>query len=289
MPYSEDLLGLRNADGGWGYHRGSSWAEPTCLAVLALSAGKAQANRELLRAAVQWLGSCQRPDGGIAPSPAVRESTWLTALTLLLPEDLAARVLDRQRAIEWVLAQSGRESGWVYRLRLWMLGEKSDIGLQFDGWPWYPGTAAWVSPTAISVLALAKLIRQGYPEPKLKDRLAQGRSFLLERHCRDGGWNHGSTKALGYDSESYPETTGMALLALHDVPQTALAQGLERGEQHLAAVRSSEAQSWLRLGLLAHGRKPSVAPIAPRGGTMAVSLASLAASADAGRNVFLEA
>ena len=64
--------------------------------------------------------------------------------------------------------------------------------------------------------------------------------------------------ALGYDSDSYPETTGMALLALHGTTGPEVTQGLKRGEQHLAACQSSEAASWLRLGLGAHGRSATV-------------------------------
>ena len=76
--------------------------------------------------------------------------------------------------------QTGRESGWVYRLRLWMMGAGSaSDSLSFDGWPWYPGAAAWVGPTALSVLALKKLAnRAGGPANRsdLKKRIDQGRA-----------------------------------------------------------------------------------------------------------------
>src|ERR1700686_245171 len=134
--------------------------------------------------------------------------------------------------------------------------------MNFDGWAWYPGTAAWVGPTALSILALQKLGKSGgaADDARLKNRIDQGRSFLLARRCRDGGWNHGSTRALGYDSDSYPETTGLALLALHGVTGSEVAQGVVRGQQHLAACRSNEAESWLRLGLSAHSGLPSNIP-----------------------------
>jgi hypothetical protein len=169
-----------------------------------------------------------------------------------------------------------------------MLGAKSEIGVQFDGWPWYPGTAAWVGPTALSILALERLHRRGYPVPGIKDRLAQGRGFLLERRCRDGGWNHGSTKALGYDSDSYPETTGLALLALEGVQGAEVSQGIARGEQHLADCRSSEAANWLRLGLMAHGRKPAAPALAQREGTIGRAMAMLVEATQEGRRPFLE-
>lgn len=285
MYYSKDLLGLQNADGGWGYHRGSSWAEPTCLAVLALAASGADSG--VMRRAAEWLKRCQRPDGGIAPHQQVSESTWLTVLPLLWPPALAEESIDRKSAVEWVLAQTGRESGWVYRLRLWMLGAKSEVGIQHDGWPWYPGAAAWVGPTALSILALKKLSRQRYPVSGLEIRMEQGRAFLLDRRCRDGGWNHGSTRALGYDSDSYPESTGLALLALEGTPGD-LAGGIARGEQHLATARSREAADWLRLGLMAQGRKRPAPTLPLHGGTMGLAVAALAEAAATGNNLFLQ-
>jgi hypothetical protein len=296
MQYSEDLLGRQNADGGWSYHRGGSWTEPTCYALLALTASGASHTPEVRRG-VEWLRRCQRADGGFAPRESVPESTWLTALTLLLPA--ATEGLDRQRAEAWTVEQTGRESGWVNRLRLWMLGaDSSGDSMSFDGWAWYPGTAAWVAPTAVSILALEKMVKNGNPAD-LPKRIQEGRSFLLARRCRDGGWNHGSTRALGYDSDSYPETTGIALLALHDVNGPEIEQGVERGYWHLARCQSSEAASWLRLGLRAHYREPKgptdkindsgfIVPVSPmHGGVMEIAIAALADAADAGHNPFL--
>jgi len=298
MQYSEDLLGRQNADGGWSYFRGGSWTEPTCYALLALAASGTGHAAEVRRG-MSWLQRCQRADGGFAPRESVQESTWVTALTLLLPPDTQG--FDRRRAEAWTVDQTGRESGWVFRLRLWMLGaDSSGESMSFDGWPWYPGAAAWVGPTALSVLALQKLAKRGEPANRsdLKKRIDQGVGYLLARRCHDGGWNHGSTRSLGYDSDSYPETTGLALLALHGVDDPKVTEGLARGEQQLAVCPSSEGVSWLRMGLGAHGRArltPAAgiagdgakAPAAPRG-VMEIALAALADSAHAGKNPFLD-
>jgi hypothetical protein len=295
MLYSEDLLGRQNADGGWSYFRGGSWTEPTCYALLALAAS-GMGDVSEVRRGMAWLQRCQRPDGGFAPRESVQESTWVTALTLLLPPD--AKGFDRSRAEAWTVDQTGRESGWVFRLRLWMLGaDSSGESLSFDGWPWYPGAAAWVGPTAVSVLALQKLARRGGGpaiRSDLKKRIDQGLSYLLARRCSDGGWNHGSTRSLGYDSDSYPETTGLALLALHGVDDPKVAQGVARGEQQLAICESSEGVSWLRLGLGAHGRTPLTpaalngSKVPMHGGVMETALAALADAAQAGKNSFLD-
>jgi len=214
----------------------------------------------------------------------VDESTWVTALALLLPAELS--VGDRQRASQWLLNQSGRESGFIYRLRLRLLGVRLDPTQQFDGWPWYPGTAAWVAPTALTFLALQKL-NTSTGDAQIQQRLAEGRAFLLARRCRDGGWNHGSTQALGYDSDSYPETTGIALLALHGSKATEIGNALDVAERHLMQSHSLEATSWLTLGLLAHGRSPAEVSVMPHQGTVAVSLAAIAAAARQGRNPFV--
>ncbi|HEV2198368.1 MAG TPA: prenyltransferase/squalene oxidase repeat-containing protein [Bryobacteraceae bacterium] len=286
MSVAEDLLSRQNADGGWSYAGGGSWTEPTCYALLGLAAAGVAAPAEIARGAA-WLARCQRPDGGFAPRESVPESTWLAALVLLLPEDLQGR-FDAEKAARWVAAQSGRESGWVYRLRLMLAGGRSEDSLAFDGWPWYPGAAAWTAPTALSILALEKMNR-GRRDAALEARIERGREFLLARHCRDDGWNHGSTRALGYDSDSYPETTGLALVALHASQAPQVARGIARAETLLDRCQSSEAAYWLSLGLSAHGRAPKMPQLASHGTTMELAIAALAGAALKGRNLFLAA
>jgi hypothetical protein len=136
----------------------------------------------------------------------------------------------------------------------------------------------------MSVLALGKLAGS---DSRVRDRIGQGQSFLLARRCRDGGWNHGSTKALGYDSDSYPETTGIALLALHGSNAPEMKQGVEVAQRHLASCRSLEAASWLTLGLLARGCQTVLPQLPDHGGTNELAIAALAQSAAAGKNMFL--
>ena len=193
--------------------RGGSWTEPTCYALLALTASGASHMPEVRRG-VEWLRRCQRAGRWFCPS-RIRSGEHLAHGTHLIaaagnrrPRSLARRGLDRRtnRA-----ANPAGSTACAYGC--WARTSASD-SMSFDGWAWYPGTAAWVAPTALSVLASRKWQRiptlVGFAK-----RIRQGRSFLLARRCRDGGWNHGSTRALGYDSDSYPETTGIALLALH--------------------------------------------------------------------------
>jgi hypothetical protein len=277
------LVSSQNPDGGWPYQVGSSWTEPTVLALLALQA--ADAGLAARRRGLQWLRRAQRSDGGWPPQPSVGHSTWVTALVLLLPPE-GLDPGSRARAGSWLLAGAGEEATFLYRLRQRMLGHKPAEDQVAGGWPWFPGTAAWVGPTAMSILALESMERAG-PTRGMPERLKEARRFLLIRRCADGGWNHGSARALGFEGNSYPETTGQALLALHALRSPELEPALWRAQQFLPECRSAQAAAWLRLGLLAHGRAAGSAP-APRCRNLHDSaLALLADCAAAGRNPFL--
>jgi hypothetical protein len=248
------LRATQNPDGGWGYRGSASWTEPSAYALLALS--EDPSSTEHVRRGIEWLKSLQRIDGGWSPRSSVRESTFVTALALLalVGKDQPAAT----HAARWLLGQTGRESTFFERLRLRLLGTTPQTA-GFDGWPWYPGAAAWVTPTALALLALRKAART-LSNPELRPRLESGTNFLWSRVCSDGGWNHGSSKALGYEASSYPETTGVALLALRGSRTPKLAAALAAGEGHFRACRSAEGSAWLRLGLMAHSRPASDLP-----------------------------
>src|SRR5205823_14908099 len=102
------------------------------------------------------------------------------------------------RAIHWLVGTSGRETGGLaQRLRLWLLGTPRSPDLSFPGWPWIPGAAAWVGPTALAILALEKQNRVE-SSPAIRRRIDDGRRFLMLHMCREGGWNHGAARALGW-------------------------------------------------------------------------------------------
>ncbi len=248
----ELLVSRQNPDGGWPYVRGVSWTEPTVYALMALlAAGETEATRRGLA----WLHSRQRSDGGWPPQAVFEESTWVTALVALLPRTwLGAAV--HARAIAWLLRSEGEESTTVYRVRQWLLGNRIPPEDEFPGWPWIPGAAAWVGPTSLAILALDKEHRRS-PSHDLRRRIQDGRNFLLRRMCAEGGWNHGSVRALGYESSPYPETTGMALAALRGVRTSQIPKALAVAGRFLGECRTADACNWLRLGLLAHGKLPA--------------------------------
>ncbi len=244
------LIAKQNPDGGWPYVRGKSCTEPTVYAVMALLAAgeEAPAQRGL-----RWLAGSQRRDGGWPAQTGVDQSSWVTALVALLaPEHLGAIV--HARAIRWLVGTIGEESTFLYGMREWLLG-MSTPDHKVSGWPWVPGSAAWVAPTSIAILALEQEARRGC-EAGIRERIDAGRRFLLYRMCGGGGWNHGGVRALGYESNPYPETTGMALAALRGVNSEKVNLSLRLAREYLAKCHSADALNWLRLGLLAHGRMP---------------------------------
>jgi hypothetical protein len=244
-----DWAARQNSDGGWAYSRGCSWAEPTAFVLLAQSVGSPD-HASFLKGG-KFLASLARRDGGWSPQPGVEESTWVTALAALLPEDLITEQ-QRRQAIGWLKEKSGRDSSWLYRLRLRLDGDKEELP---EGWPWFPGASAWVIPTSLGILAFERALRHSsLDRSALEDRVAQGKEFLLARQCADGGWNYGSVHALGRDGDSYPETTGIALLALNGTPQSAqLAKAKAAAHRHFSECRTAEGIAWLRMGTAAQG------------------------------------
>ena len=246
------VVSKQNRDGGWPYIRGTSWTEPTVYAILALlAAGELEPTRRGLK----WLRAAQLSDGGWPPQTGFDESTWVTALVALVPPDQLGEGI-HARAINWLLGTSGEESSVTYRVRQWLLGMPQMPEHEFPGWPWIPGSAAWVGPTSLAILALEKeALRR--PSAAIKLRVSEGRRFLLRRMCQGGGWNHGSVRALGYEATPYPETTGMALAALHGVRSRETESALNVADHFLRECRSADALNWLRIGLMAHARLPA--------------------------------
>jgi hypothetical protein len=280
------IIRLQNHDGGWPYRKGgSSWTEPTVFALLAQSAQLC--DRESVERGVAWLRAAQRQDGGWPPCPSVAQSTWVTAMAALLPAEQLGRAC-HTNAINWLMEQTGKETSLAYRLRNELIGDGAGGEETHRGWPFFPGAAAWVTPTAFGVLALEKA-RRHEAAIAVEQRILVGREFLLDRICKDGGWNYGRSNVLGVDAPSYPETTGQALLALNQVRSAKVDRALIAARDEARACQSSEGLSWLQLGLQAHG----VAAAGParklecrRLVDSAVSI--LAQAALGGRNIFLE-
>lgn len=282
---STAIQSSQDSSGGWGLQAGALSTELSALCLLALRAGSGPS--AAIDRGEQWLASIQHSDGGWPPYRHVGESTWVTALAVLALGFEPSHNADP--GLSWLVDQTGEESTFVFRLRTTLLGGTQILDDGVAGWPWYPGTAAWVSPTSFSILALSAAHRRA-PAERLAQRIEAGRRYLQARVCHDGGWNHGSSRALGYDSDSYPETTGLALAALHGVAPGEVTAGIAAAKRHLSDCRSLNGLAWLTIGLLAHGESVpgDVLTNAPCRDGMDAAMFLLASAAIAGKNVMVE-
>jgi hypothetical protein len=244
------LIEKRNGDGGWPYRQGTTWTEPTAFALLAFEAAGYD-GREVDEGR-EWLRRTQNKDGGWAAAPLTGESSWVTSLALLAirDDDLASE--SGRNGLRWIVAQRSAEPNSLLRIYQWFAGNSERLNRE-GGAPWVARTSSWVIPTCVTVLALRRALRL-MPEPDYRRRFDAARAFLIERRLPDGGWNHGGFFAHNEQVASYPETTGLALLALRELPDGIMESTLCKAESMAKEARSAEAHSWLRLGLAAQGR-----------------------------------
>jgi hypothetical protein len=248
----EFLAAAQNADGGWGYFPGKrSWLEPTAYAMLALHrvAGHGQA----LDRAWALVDSWQLADGSWRPGPDVAGGAWVTALAVTLGCVRGESSERLRRAVAWLLGMKGVESGLGMRIASHFHLLQTELNVMHEGWPWYPGNASWIEPTAHTLVALKKASTH-ISSRDLQRRITDGERLILSRRCRDGGWNCGNPNVLHYDLPSYPETTGLALLGLQGRSTSELAGPLQAGRRFHGETKSSLAKAWLTLALRVHGQ-----------------------------------
>lgn len=248
MAYLAQRLGLlrswQNPDGGWGYFPGKrSWLEPTVWAALALAADPGSG--AAVGRAWNLVRSWQNPDGGWRPSAAPAPSTWTTALALTFAETTGRYGSWTGAGTRWLITTRGAESTLVNRLLRALGSPAVEREVKYPGWPWRPGTSAWVEPTAHALIALKKVAHR-QPDGTLSSRIEFGEKMLIVVRSSDGGWNYGSPRALGHDLPSYAETTGLALAGLQD---HAPAGAVEHARSIPPDRISPLARAWLRLAL----------------------------------------
>jgi hypothetical protein len=249
------LRSTQNSDGGWGFFPGKqSWLEPTAYALMALHSDSA--SQPVFERGWRLMRSWQMPDGSWQPCAAVREPHWTTALAVTLHCLRGVNDEPFQRGIAWLTATSGIENGLEFRLAHWINPSTVELDPSFKAWPWLPGCASWIEPTAHALVALKKAAAlPGYAVPQnspVRDRIAMGEKMILERRCSDGGWNYGNRRVLGEDLRSYPETTALALLGLSGNPALDLKTPLAVAKRQRTETRSPLARAWLDVALHSH-------------------------------------
>ena len=289
----ERLLALQNPDGGWPYDKGTTWAEPTAFALLGLQSTHTLSTSPAVARGIGALLSAQKPTGGWSPHPHVDECTSVTSVATLallactgpsIPmADLSTQRLDA--ALAWT-------AGQVYRDNLsfsLLLAKAFNLPPAHapGSVPWYPGTAGWVTPTALTVLALSRASRLAN-RADLRDLALKSCTYLLSRRCADGGWNHGGSNTRSEDATAYPETTGLALLALRAASIAPPPDALALAAKFAANPESTEGLSWLQMALRTSTRAIPDPPVMPTPRTSRdIALRLLALSAQSGSNIFL--
>jgi len=226
--------------------------EPTAYAILSLH-GVPGAESHVSQAR-SLLRSWRQANGSYHPSGQVQESTWVTALGVLL--DAVFQDQSALQSADWLVGLRGSESRLAARLANFFHLTDIPLDLAHPGWPWFPGNSSWIEPTCHTLMALKKAasLHRSY---RLLSRIQEGEVMVLSRRCRDGGWNAGTPVALSYDLRSYPESTALALLGLQGRSFGELPQALEVAESMHRDTKSSLARAWLAIALRAYGRQPA--------------------------------
>jgi hypothetical protein len=241
MKQVDFLLRTENPDGGWGYATGQpTCVEPTAAVALALRDTPEAANAGAR--AVRWLCLAQHSDGGWGLQADDVQSGWQTAWAVLALAGTASGKAAAQRGAGWLLAL---QPPAVEDAQAAQGKEMLAIDVSLNGWPWMPGQASWVEPTALALLALHALPDAGAPAHRLDEAVR----CLTDRRCAGGGWNFGNPVMLGSSLPPRAHPTAWALMAL-----TKLRSGAVRSED-ITALRAEMASDGgalaLGLGLLA--------------------------------------
>lgn len=207
QPLRAALLAHANAGGGWGYYPGrTSRLEPTCWALLALGDAAKDFDPE-----PHWrfLTGCQRGSGFLVEDPALPNNLGFNALVALTlhhnPRWRSSPALTS--LLGALVAQAGIQVPQSPNFR-------QDNSLR--GWPWIEGTFSWVEPTCWAVLALKRAQSTGLAPKDARPRIEEAERMLIDRCCRDGGWNYGNANALGKELFPYVSVSALALLALQN-------------------------------------------------------------------------
>jgi hypothetical protein len=200
------LLSLQNQDGGWGYGpQQNSAVEPTSAALLSIRESLPGAHA--LRAGIGWLRSAQHDDGGWGFNSSDPESAWQTAWALLALRLSGEAGDSADKGVKWLLSATAMEFGEESM----QFGRKVlAIDFSLRGWPWLPGEATFIEPTALALLALHSI--RGSTEAK--GRINEAVRYIQDRRCPEGGWNVGNPVMFNSPLPARAHPTALVLLAL---------------------------------------------------------------------------
>jgi hypothetical protein len=236
-------------------------AEPTAWAAMALLA---HGRRKEAVGKLPLLADWQQGDGSVPVRQAETEPCWTTSLAVtawqailraqassfVTGDEVAASDADRFRTA----ATKGRD--WLLRTRsevvTWGDPQMAGHDGTLIGWPWAPGTHAWVEPTALAVLALKASKCAEHSRTREAVRL------LIDRLLPGGGCNYGNTEVLGQKLLAHVQPSGLVLLALAGEQDPS--GKIERTKSYLLralpGTKAPQSLAFGLLGLAAHGVRP---------------------------------
>jgi hypothetical protein len=237
------------SSGGWSYLASNQTSvEATTLSVMALSTESVAT----ARLGIAQLLRLQRRDGAWPAFVGDTEASWTTALVLCALNATGEFGSARENAFHWLVSERGREGHWFWRWKF----KTVDRNVRFDpekyGWPWTPGSASWVIPTAFSVIALKQYTVCNRLEASEK-RIRLGVEMLLDRVCVTGGWNSGNSLVYGVPLRPHVEATAIALLAMQDEHRSVMIdKSLDLLKRRAASVDAITSLAWCILSLFVY-------------------------------------
>jgi hypothetical protein len=136
---------------GWPFFRSEQASvEATCLAILAVGATVHGSGVSESR----FLMNCQLSDGSWPSFLGDTEGTWTTGLAISTLISLNAMSSSSDRALNWLVRERGKEGDWFWRWKFKITDREVRFNPDKYGWPWSPGTASWVIPSAFSLVAV---------------------------------------------------------------------------------------------------------------------------------------
>jgi hypothetical protein len=211
----EFLLTTQSEQGGWGYAPGQTpGVEPTSAVLIA---AKKHHQEAAFQKAAAWLLDLQHEDGGWGLNREDPQSCWLTAWAVWALAETGHQGEATQRGIAWLLNESVLQISDMDDLAA---GEKvANIDFSLRGWPWQPGEASWVEPTALSMLAF---LAAG---ERTNSRLSEAKKYLENRRCPGGGWNVGNPVMFDSALPARAHPTAWGILALERYSPQAVLTG----------------------------------------------------------------
>src|SRR5580700_204751 len=236
-------------DGGWSFSGSSQMSlETTCLASFSVLAEQPSSAPHVVRPLLH----AQLSDGSWPSFVGDGEPSWTTALAICALNSANDSSGARERGQSWLLKTKGREGNWFWRWKFRL----ADRAVRFDpdryGWPWLPGSASWVIPTAFSVIAIKQFTACNRTEATER-RIRLGVDMLLDRVCVGGGWNSGNSVVYAAALPAHVEATAIALLALQDEKRTpAIQASLRWLKEKSSGIESVESLAWCILSLFVY-------------------------------------